>query len=122
LFRVLIGDEPTHFPLLLVATALDSLVNAGRDLSAHHGAHEAHQPFGFAQIAPPDGLHHDQKCIVHLVVQLLNAKLAAEVEADAMFEDSVQLLHARIVAALDLLHHLKPLGVRFEERIGSGVQ
>ena len=41
----------------------------------HHGAHIVHQPLRIAQVAPADGLRHDDKDIVDLVVEVSRSQL-----------------------------------------------
>src|SRR5262249_52403561 len=67
---------------------------------------EAHQPLGLAQFSFADCLDHDDKRVVHPVLDLLRPKLAAKVVADTAGEDAVEFLEAGRIARADAIDQL----------------
>jgi len=114
-----IGDSNAHVQMQFFTAAMDNLVDMGGDLSAHHGAHETHEPFRLTQVPAANRLHHDQESIVDLVIQVLRPELPAQVEANASREDPVQILHSGFIPAPDPRNQLRPIHPESGSRHGS---
>jgi hypothetical protein len=73
-------------------------------LAANYCPYETHQPLRLAQFIPPDRLHHDQKSVVHSIIQILRTQLPAQIVTDTPREHPIQLLHSAFIAAPDIFN------------------
>ena len=85
----------------LLAASMDGLIDVSGHLPSDHRPHKTHQSLGIAKFSTAYGLHHDQKRIMNLILQVLRSQLTAQVEAHASGENFVKFLHARLVFGLD---------------------
>ena len=111
LFRIIapIRDPYTQVQVQLIAPAVNSIVNIRSYLAAYHGSYETHQAVRLPQFSTPDGLDHDDKSVVNLIIQFLVPQLPAQIITDAAAEQPVKLLHAGFIAAMYAFHQILPV-------------
>src|SRR5450755_473287 len=100
-------DTNVHVQFLLAA--VNHLVDMRSYLAPDDSPDKTHQALRLPKFAATDGLYHDEKSIVDLVVQLLGSQLTAQVIADALGEKLVQLLHTGLFPVVDAFHQIGPV-------------
>lgn len=79
------------------------------DLSAHDRANETHQALGGAQFSPSDCTDDDQEDIVNSILQLVGAKVATDLEPNALSDDTIHPFGSIIVSRLYSLNQRTPV-------------
>jgi hypothetical protein len=77
-------------------------------LSSYNGSDKSHEAMRIAQFPSPDRLHDHHEGVVDLIVQLLRSQLAAQVEADPLGKERVQLFQAVGFSRSDALDQIGP--------------
>ena len=105
----MIDETDAGIDVGLFAAPVDSIVDIGRHLAPYDGANEAHEALGLAKGTAPNGSNDDQEDIVNLVVQLLAAEPAAEIESYPAGEDLIEFGRGLWVAPADTADEFRPV-------------
>ena len=88
---------------------MNDMVDVPGNEPARDGTDEPHNAVGLAEVTVLDCLYNNQEGIVDLVVDVLDAQLAAKIQPNTSAKGLVELLHSVGVACPDTLNKLRPV-------------
>ena len=105
----LVGNRYTGLHRHAIPASMNDMVDVPGNEPARDGTDEPHNAVGLTEVTVLDCLYNNQEGIVDLVVDVLDAQLAAKIQPNASAKGLVELLHSVGVACPDTLNKLRPV-------------